>query len=191
LLRSNLDLYSTPWSIGAKVYCRPSHCEGVGSFDIALKVQASQGDWQPHHPAIPHVGKILIKVAQKGPCQENEREKTTKKPLIAYAVEFVEGNFPRNQALQDRRIVRVKETEGEGSRARGARQGERHLRPICGCAATTPLKRLPREPDPGWWRILMPARYTRRWLCYWLHRLDTTHTKSANVSAVPFRGGVG
>jgi hypothetical protein len=118
-----LDLYSTPWSIGAKVHCRPSHCEGVGGLDIALKAQASQGDWQPHHPAIPHVGKILIKVAQKGPCQENEREKT-KIPLLHMLWNSWKETFLVIKRYKIEESFCVKETEGEGSRARGARQGE-------------------------------------------------------------------
>ena len=158
---------------------------------------SSQGTGKPRRLAAPPSSshpscrKDFDQSRAEGPVSGKRKRKNKTKPLLHMLWNSWKETFIAIKRYKIEELFCVKETEGEGSRARGARQGERRLRPICGCAATTPLKRLPREPDPGWWRILMPARYTRKRLCYWLHRLDTTHTKSANVSAVPFRGGVG
>jgi hypothetical protein len=63
------------------------------------------------------------------------KRKNQKKPLVAYAVEFVEKNFPRNQALQDRRIVLCERDRGgglEGSRGSTGREAFTAYLWMCG-----------------------------------------------------------
>jgi hypothetical protein len=115
----------------------------------SLSTKSLRRCWQPRHSSRgtgkprrlaappsshPSCRKDFDQSRAEGPVS-GKRKRKNKKTLIAYAVEFVEGNFPRNQALQDRRIVlceRDRRGGLEGSRGSTGREALTAYLWICG-----------------------------------------------------------